>query len=121
MYTAVFDPTLTYAAVIWGEAAKSRAGRSLLRSTQRKFCINTIHGFRTTPTLTSIALMRTLPLDLKYFLPPSLHQDLYLSKSSAVPTPILHLNPYLESAIPTCLLIILTSHTLLMVPRHPQA
>ncbi|UYV78696.1 hypothetical protein LAZ67_16002451 [Cordylochernes scorpioides] len=58
-------PTLTYAAPILAEAAGTIAGKSCLRSAQRKFCINAIHGFRTVPTFTSFALLQVLPIDLK--------------------------------------------------------
>ncbi|UYV70116.1 hypothetical protein LAZ67_7001840 [Cordylochernes scorpioides] len=64
-YHSVIEPTLTYAALIWAEAADTIAGKSRLRSDQRKFCINAIHGFRTVPTFTSFALLRVLPIDLK--------------------------------------------------------
>ncbi|UYV61161.1 hypothetical protein LAZ67_1003655 [Cordylochernes scorpioides] len=57
-YHSVIEQILTYAAPIWAEAADTIAGRSRLRSTQRKFCINAIHGFRTVPTLASFALLR---------------------------------------------------------------
>ncbi|UYV78695.1 hypothetical protein LAZ67_16002442 [Cordylochernes scorpioides] len=57
-------PTLTYAAPILAEAADTIAGKSRLRSAQRKFCINAIHGFRTVPTFTYFALLRVLPIDL---------------------------------------------------------
>ncbi|UYV70183.1 hypothetical protein LAZ67_7002108 [Cordylochernes scorpioides] len=47
-------------------------GKASLRSTQRKFCNHAIRGFRTVPTLTAIALLRVLPLDLKVLLLSSL-------------------------------------------------
>ncbi|UYV65218.1 hypothetical protein LAZ67_3003625 [Cordylochernes scorpioides] len=71
-YLGVIEPAITYAAPIWSEAAKLRAGKSNLRSVQRKFCIHAIRGFRTTPTLAAISLLRVLPLDLKVLLLSSL-------------------------------------------------
>ncbi|UYV62466.1 hypothetical protein LAZ67_2000698 [Cordylochernes scorpioides] len=76
-YHSVIEPTLTYAAPIWAEAADTIAGRSRLRSTQRKFCINAIHGFRTGPTFTSFALLRVLPIDHKLKLLSSLFKPFH--------------------------------------------
>ncbi|UYV80201.1 hypothetical protein LAZ67_18001995 [Cordylochernes scorpioides] len=71
-YCSVVEPAITYAAPIWCEAVKYRIGKASLRSLQRKFCVHAIRGFRTVPTLTAIALLRVLPLDLKVLLLSSL-------------------------------------------------
>ncbi|UYV80567.1 hypothetical protein LAZ67_19000715 [Cordylochernes scorpioides] len=71
-YCSVVEPAITYAAPIWCEAVKTRVGKASLRSLQRKFCVHAIRGFRTVPTLTAIALLRVLPLDLKVLLLSSL-------------------------------------------------
>ncbi|UYV72205.1 hypothetical protein LAZ67_9002174 [Cordylochernes scorpioides] len=72
LYLGAIEPAITYAASIWEDAAKTRAGRSQLRSTQRKFCVHAIRGFRTTPTIAAITLLRVLPLDMKVLLLSSL-------------------------------------------------
>ncbi|UYV85047.1 hypothetical protein LAZ67_X004399 [Cordylochernes scorpioides] len=67
-YCGVVEPAITYAALICCDAAKLHVGKASLRSTQCKFCIHAIQGFRTVPTLTAIALLRVRPLDLKVLL-----------------------------------------------------
>ncbi|UYV73028.1 hypothetical protein LAZ67_10001594 [Cordylochernes scorpioides] len=61
-YCGVVEPAITYAAPIWCDAVKLRVGKASLHSTQRKFRIHAIRGFRTVPTLFAIALLRVLPL-----------------------------------------------------------
>ncbi|UYV61268.1 hypothetical protein LAZ67_1004169 [Cordylochernes scorpioides] len=96
-YHSVIEPTLTYAAPIWAEAADTTAGRSRLRSTQRKFCINAIHGFRTVPTLTSFALLRVLPIDHKLKLLSSLYNPSHSLpfKAEHPPIPYSYPQPHL--------------------------
>ncbi|UYV82807.1 hypothetical protein LAZ67_22000947 [Cordylochernes scorpioides] len=53
--------------VVTGEKRIKDNRQHCLRSTQRKFYIHAIREFRTVPTLTAIALLRILPLDLKGF------------------------------------------------------
>ncbi|UYV82602.1 hypothetical protein LAZ67_22000090 [Cordylochernes scorpioides] len=72
LYIGAIEPAITYGAPIWADAVKTSAGRSQLRSTQRKFCLHAIRGFRTVPLLAAIALLRILPLDLKILLLSSL-------------------------------------------------
>ncbi|UYV63028.1 hypothetical protein LAZ67_2002887 [Cordylochernes scorpioides] len=71
-YLGVVEPTITYTAPICSDVAKLRIGKASLRSTQRKFCIHAIRGFHTVPTLTAIALLCILPLNLKVVLLSSL-------------------------------------------------
>ncbi|UYV79147.1 hypothetical protein LAZ67_17001245 [Cordylochernes scorpioides] len=96
-YHSVIEPTLTYAAPIWAEAADTIAGRSRLRSTQRKFCINAIHGFRTVPTFTSFALLRVLPIDHKLKLLSSLFKPSHSLpfKAEHPPPPYSYPQPHL--------------------------
>ncbi|UYV63173.1 hypothetical protein LAZ67_2003345 [Cordylochernes scorpioides] len=82
-YLSVIEPTLIYAASIWAEAADIIAGKSRLRSAQRKFCINAIHGIRTVPTFTSFALLRVLPINLKLKLLSSLFKPSPLRQNTS--------------------------------------
>ncbi|UYV65219.1 hypothetical protein LAZ67_3003626 [Cordylochernes scorpioides] len=94
-YLGVVEPAITYAAPIWSEAAKLRAGKSYLRSVQRKFCVHAIRGFRTTPTLAAISLLRVLPLDLKVLLLSSLLRppDPLPFTPESPPSPFFHPSP----------------------------
>ncbi|UYV85109.1 hypothetical protein LAZ67_X004606 [Cordylochernes scorpioides] len=97
LYISVIEPVITYAAHIWAEAADTKAGRNRLRSLQRKACIKAIHGFRSTPIVTAIALLRVLPLDMKI----KLLSDSYKSPSNlpfrteSAPSPYSYPQPHL--------------------------
>ncbi|CAG5004042.1 unnamed protein product [Parnassius apollo] len=65
IYRQVIEPTITYAAGIWGQAAKKRYVRKLLESAQRGFAIKAIRAFRTVSTVAAVALAQFVPLDLR--------------------------------------------------------
>ncbi|UYV84113.1 hypothetical protein LAZ67_X001215 [Cordylochernes scorpioides] len=76
---------ITYATPIWCDAAKLCVSKASLRSTQRKFCIDAIWGFRTVPTLTAIAILCVPPLNLKVLLLSSFLRPPTLSPSPPNP------------------------------------
>ncbi|XP_059051284.1 uncharacterized protein LOC131846084 [Achroia grisella] len=65
IYHGVIEPIITYAAGIWGHAAKKKCNRKTLERAQRGFALRTIKGFRTVSTTAALALAQFTPLDLK--------------------------------------------------------
>ncbi|CAH2080329.1 unnamed protein product, partial [Iphiclides podalirius] len=65
IYRQVIEPTVTYAAGIWGHVTHKRCIRRSLESLQRGFAIKAIRGFRTISTTAAVALAQFTPLDLK--------------------------------------------------------
>lgn len=65
IYKQVVEPTITYAAGVWGTATKFETVRNQLRSMQRGFAIKMIRSFRTVSATAAIALARLTPLHLK--------------------------------------------------------
>ncbi|XP_061709455.1 uncharacterized protein LOC133519467 [Cydia pomonella] len=65
IYRQVIEPIVTYAAEIWHTATNLIKVRDALLSLQRGFAIKIIHGFRTLPTIGSIALAGLTPLPLR--------------------------------------------------------
>ena len=65
IYRRVIEPTVTYAAGIWGEAAKRQSVRRILASFQRSFAIRAIRAFHTVSAVSASALAQFMPLHLK--------------------------------------------------------
>ncbi|XP_063392666.1 uncharacterized protein LOC134678145 [Cydia fagiglandana] len=65
IYRQVIEPIITYAAEIWHTATSYKKVSNKLLSLQRGFALKIIHGFRTLPTVESIALAGLTPLHLK--------------------------------------------------------
>ena len=65
IYRHVIEPTITYAAGIWGTAVKYKCVRRQLRSFQRSFAIRAIRGFHTISAVSAMALAQFMPLHLK--------------------------------------------------------
>ena len=65
IYRHVIEPTVTYAAGIWGTATKYDLVRRLLRSFQRSYAIRAIRGFHTVSAVSALALAQFTPLHLK--------------------------------------------------------
>ncbi|CAG5057755.1 unnamed protein product [Parnassius apollo] len=65
IYHQVIEPIITYAAGVWGHAAKKKSCKRLLEKTQRLFALKAIRGFRTVSTNAALALSQFMPLDLK--------------------------------------------------------
>ncbi|RVE44624.1 hypothetical protein evm_010710 [Chilo suppressalis] len=65
IYNQVIVPIVTYAAGVWGGAAKKEYVRTKLDSLQRLFAIKAIRAFRTVSTVAATALARMTPLHLK--------------------------------------------------------
>jgi ribonuclease HI len=65
IYRQVIEPTITYAAEIWGDAAQKQSAIRRLRSFQRSFAIRAIRGFHTVSAVSACALAQFMPLHLK--------------------------------------------------------
>ena len=65
IYNYVIEPTITYAAGIWGDAIKYKTVCDALKSMQRMFALRIIRGFRTVSATAAIALSTLTPLHLK--------------------------------------------------------
>ena len=65
IYRHVIEPTVTYAAGIWGEAVKYECVRRQLRTFQRSFAIRVIRGFHTVSAKSASAIAGFTPLHLK--------------------------------------------------------
>lgn len=65
IYRHVVEPTITYAAGIWGQVADKKYVQKTLLSVQRGFAIRAIRGFRTVSTVAAIALAGFVPLDIR--------------------------------------------------------
>ena len=65
IYHRVIEPTITYAAGIWGKAVKYKCVRRRLRTFQRSFAIRAIKGFHTVSAVSALALAQFMPLHLK--------------------------------------------------------
>lgn len=61
----MIEPTVTYAAGVWGSAVKFETVKQRLRSLQRGFALKIIRSFRTVSATAAIALARLTPLHLK--------------------------------------------------------
>lgn len=65
IYLHVIEPTITYAAGIWGHTVRKKCIRKLLESMQRGFALRAIRSFRTVSTSAALALAQFIPLDLR--------------------------------------------------------
>ncbi|XP_017480330.1 PREDICTED: uncharacterized protein LOC108369677 [Rhagoletis zephyria] len=65
IYKQVVEPTITYAAAIWGNATKFYYIRRLFQMFQRTFAIRAIRAFHTVSLTSALALSRFIPLHLK--------------------------------------------------------
>ena len=65
IYRHVIEPTVVYAAGVWGTAVKYKCVRRQLRTFQRSFAIRAIKGFRTVSAVSSFALANFMPLHLQ--------------------------------------------------------
>ena len=65
IYRHVIEPTITYAAGVWGEAAGRPSVRRLLTSFQRAYAIRAIRAFRTVSAVSASALAQFIPLHIK--------------------------------------------------------
>lgn len=65
IYKQVIEPTITYAAGVWGSVVKYETAKHQLRSLQRGFATKIIRSFRTVSATAAIALARLTPLHLK--------------------------------------------------------
>ena len=65
IYRHVIEPTITYAAGIWGTAVKYECVQRFLRTFQRSFAIRAIKGFHTVSAVSALALAQFMPLHLK--------------------------------------------------------
>ena len=61
----MIEPTVTYAAGVWGIAAGRPSVQRLLRSFQRSFAIRAIRAFHTVSAVSALALAQFMPLHLK--------------------------------------------------------
>lgn len=65
IYHRVIEPTITYAAGVWGEAAERPSVRRVLRTLHRTFAIRAIRAFHTVSDISAGALAQFMPLHLK--------------------------------------------------------
>ena len=66
LYHHVIEPTITYAAEIWGSAVvKYESARKALRQFQRSFAIRTVRAFHTVSAVSACAIAGFVPLHLK--------------------------------------------------------
>lgn len=65
IYKQVIEPTITYAAAIWGVATERLSVRRELQAFQRKFAIRAIRAFHTVSAVSATALAQFMPLHLK--------------------------------------------------------
>ena len=65
IYRHVIEPTVTYAAGVWGAAAERPSVRKIMTSFQRQFAIRCIRGFHTVSGVAASALADFVPLHLK--------------------------------------------------------
>ncbi|XP_059058509.1 uncharacterized protein LOC131851968 [Achroia grisella] len=88
IYHGVIEPIVTYAAGIWGHAAKKRCNRKTLESVQRGFALKAIKGFRTVSTIAALALAQFTPLDLKIWEVANVERTRLLGTTDLLPTDI---------------------------------
>ena len=65
IYRQVVEPTITYAAGVWGDAAKRQSCIKILRSFQRGFALRAIKAFHTVSAVSALSLAQFMPLHLK--------------------------------------------------------
>lgn len=65
IYLQVIQPIITYAAGVWGHAAKKKGLKRRLLSMQRGFALRALKSFRTVSTSAALALAQFMPIDLK--------------------------------------------------------
>jgi ribonuclease HI len=65
IYRHVIEPTVTYAAGVWGVAVERPSVRRKLRAFQRSYAIRAIRGFHTVSAVSALALAQFMPLHLK--------------------------------------------------------
>ena len=65
IYHGVIEPTVTYAAGIWGECAQRYSIKQLLTRFQRSFATRAIRAFHTVSATSALALAQFIPLHLK--------------------------------------------------------
>lgn len=65
LYHHVIEPTVTYAAEIWGSAVKYDSVKKVLRQFQRSFAIRTIRAFHTVSAVAAGAIAGFVPLHIK--------------------------------------------------------
>ncbi|XP_072932554.1 uncharacterized protein [Epargyreus clarus] len=97
IYKQVIEPTITYAAGIWGSAVKYETVKNQLRSLQRGFALKIIRSFRTVSATAAIALAQLTPLHLKI----SEVEAMELAKALGT-TPLLPDDVILERPVRSC-------------------
>ena len=65
IYRRVIEPTITYAAGVWGSAVLRESVKRILRTFQRSYAIRAIRAFHTVSAVSANALSQFMPLHLK--------------------------------------------------------